>query len=388
MNQTLPQSPVAAQVLFLTNSIGIYIHIPFCRSRCSYCAFYSVCADKQSVADYCKSLIEQIKERGSKIFRPVSSVYFGGGTPSVLSAEQLNAILSAVKQSFSVQDNAEITVEVNPADDLEALLPSLYENGFNRLSMGIQSGNDDELTVLGRRHNKDRAEKAVEIARKAGFKNISVDLMLGLPESNTETLKSSLDFVLSLDTEHISAYILKLEEGTPMHRIANRLNMPDDDTVAEQYLFMSDYLEKNGFSHYEISNFAKKGYESRHNTAYWEGKEYLGFGPAAHSFFEGKRFFYGDSLEDFIKNPTPIPDGEGGTGTEYIMLGLRLKKGISDTEFKEKFGTPLPPSIYKKAEKLAESGLVILDSDSISLTSDGMLVSNSIITEFLEELNQ
>lgn len=383
----LPQSPVAAQVLSLTNSIGIYIHIPFCRSKCNYCAFYSVCADKSTTAAYCKSLIEQITKRGSNLFRPVSSVYFGGGTPSVLSAEQLTSILSAVKQSFSVLEDAEITIEVNPADDLEVLLPTLYKNGFNRLSLGIQSGNDNELQLLGRRHNKDRAKEAVKIARKSGFKNISVDLMLGLPESTTESLKNSLNFILSLNAEHISAYILKLEKGTPMYQMSNSLKMPDDDMVAEQYLFMSDYLKQNGFYHYEISNFAKKGYESRHNSAYWECGEYLGFGPAAHSFYEGNRYYFGDSIEDFINNPHPIPDGKGGNEEEYIMLGLRLSKGISNTEFKQKFGKELTQGIFNKAQKLAENGLLETDGDKISLTAHGMLVSNKIITELLEELN-
>ena len=383
----LPQSPVAAQVLSLTNSIGIYIHIPFCRSKCNYCAFYSVCADENTTAAYCKSLIEQITKRGSNLFRPVSSVYFGGGTPSVLSSEQLTSILSAVKQSFSVSEDAEITIEVNPADDLEVLLPTLYKNGFNRLSLGIQSGNDNELLLLGRRHNKDRAKEAVKIARKSGFKNISVDLMLGLPESTTESLKNSLNFILGLNTEHISAYILKLEKGTPMYQMSNSLKMPDDDMVAEQYLFMSDYLKQNEFYHYEISNFAKKGYESRHNSAYWECGEYLGFGPAAHSFYEGNRYYFDDSVDDFINNPHPIPDGKGGNEEEYIMLGLRLSKGISNTEFKQKFGKELPQGIFNKAQKMAGNGLLKTDGDKISLTAHGMLVSNTIITELLEELN-
>ncbi len=383
----LPLFPAVAQVLFLTNSIGIYIHIPFCRKKCNYCAFYSVCADENKTADYCKSLIEQITKRGSSISRPVSSVYFGGGTPSVLSSDRLTAILSAVKGSFNVLSDAEITVEVNPADDLEALLPALSQNGFNRLSIGVQSGNDDELNVLGRRHNSKRAKKAVEIARKAGFKNISVDLMLGLPDSDLKTLKSSLDFILSLNTEHISAYILKLEQGTPMFNSSESLNIPDDDTVAEQYIFMSDYLVKNGFSHYEISNFAKKGFEGRHNTAYWKCKEYLGFGPSAHSFFEGKRFYYQNSIEDFLKNPTTTADGEGGTAEEYIMLGLRLAEGIGSTEFKSKFGIELPLNIFRKAEILEKNGLVKTDGNTISLTPNGMLVSNTIITEFIEEID-
>lgn len=371
----------------MTNSIGIYIHIPFCRSKCNYCAFYSVCADKNTTAAYCKSLIEQITKRGSNVFRPVSSVYFGGGTPSILSAEQLVSVLSAVKQSFSVSEDAEITIEVNPADDLEALLPTLYKNGFNRLSVGIQSGNNDELRLLGRRHNKDRAREAIKIARKSGFKNISADLMLGLPESTTESLKDSLDFILSLNTEHISAYILKLEKGTPMYQMSDNLKMPDDDMVAEQYLFMSDYLKQNGFYHYEISNFAKQGYESRHNSAYWKCQEYLGFGPSAHSFFEGNRYYFGDSVEDFINNPYTTPDGKGGNEEEYIMLGLRLSNGISNTEFKQKFGKELPQGIFNKAQKMAKNGLLETNGDKIALTVHGMLVSNTIITELLEELN-
>ena len=384
MRLTLLLFPVAAQVLFLTNGIGLYIHIPFCESKCSYCNFYSFKCGEQEKDAYLKRLISEIEKWGAEISRPIFSVYIGGGTPTTLGGERLSRILSAVNRGFSVLPDAEITIEGNPADDYGNIAPLIVKAGCNRVSLGVQSANKNELSVLGRRHKNDDVLSAVATLRDNGITNISVDLMLGLPESNKESLKNSIDFVLSLDVPHISAYILKLESGTPLHKTAPPL--PNDDEVSEQYLMLCQMLKQNGYEHYEISNFAKKDMHSRHNSAYWECKEYLGLGPAAHSFLSGKRFYYPSDLKEYIKSPTPVPDGEGGGKYEYIMLGLRLKKGISAAEFKDKTGSDLPEGIMKKAIQLKNSGICDINGDRISLSDEGMLVSNAVINYFTEEL--
>ncbi len=381
------QSPVAAQELSLTNPIGIYIHIPFCVQKCSYCNFYSV-NKTELISYYVSKTAEEIKRWGGLTARPVSSIYFGGGTPSVLNSRQFDLLVNAVYKNFAVKKGAEITAEINPADNLDVLLPDFKKSGCNRLSIGLQSGNDDELKILGRRHTAKEAVLAFETARKSGFYNISLDLMTSLPYSDEKTLKNSLDLVLTLSPEHISTYMLKLEEGTPMYNIRNDFVFPDDDAAAEQYMQTHFTLTGAGYEHYEISNFAKNGYESRHNSLYWDCGEYLGFGPAAHSFLDGKRFYYPNDLSLFLDNPNTISDGIGGGQDEYVMLGLRLKKGISDNEFFKRYGAHLPPTLFDKARLFEKNGLCNVENENISLTTHGMLVSNSIITSFIEELTQ
>lgn len=371
----------------MTKPLGIYIHIPFCVSKCTYCNFYSFKCDEQLKDAYCKKLIGELKKWGAEVSRPVFSVYIGGGTPTALGDKRLSAVLDTVNNSFNVLQNAEITVEGNPGDDLEKIIPFIKKSGCNRFSLGLQSANMNELKTLGRRHTAEDAQRAVELIHKNGIENISVDLMLGLPESSNSSLKNSIAFALSLNVPHISAYILKLENGTLLSLKAEDLDIPDDDAVSNQYLLLCRELEKAGYEHYEISNFAKSNFHSHHNSAYWQCGEYLGFGPAAHSFYNGKRFYYPPDIDKYIENPEPIPDGIGGTAEEYIMLGLRLKSGISGTEFKNKFGYPLPDPIYQKAERLKQSGLCLMSGDNISLTDNGMLVSNSIINYFSEEIN-
>ncbi len=368
----------------MTNPFSIYIHIPFCEQKCSYCAFYSFKANEQLKRDYTNRIKKELTLRGGQTTRPVSSVYFGGGTPSALGADMLCEIIGTVFESFNILPDAEITLEANPADDLFDTLHKCRAAGFNRLSLGVQSANENELKTLCRRHSGADVSATFKNARKAGFENISLDLMLGLPNSNLETLKNSLDYISTLSPEHISAYILKLEEGTPLFEAD--ICLPDDDAVAQQYLFMCEYLSSNGFEHYEISNFAKKGFHSRHNCSYWLLSEYLGFGPAAHSYFEGERFYYERDIKAYIECHTPVFDGYGGSEQEYLMLKLRLREGISDEEYLERFGRHLSKNIFKNAERLMENGLCITDNNRVYLTDEGMLVSNSIITLFSEEL--
>ena len=356
--------------------LGLYLHIPFCEKKCAYCDFYSAFVSDEVIDSYLKALIREIKQWGGKTNRPIDTVYLGGGTPSLLN-ERLIPLILSVKENFNVTDNAEITLEVNPQNDIEKILNSAKTAGVNRISIGAQSGIDRELSVLGRCHSANDTENAVKIARDLGFDNISLDLMLGLPDSNAETLQSSLDFVLSLKPEHISAYILKIEENTRFYKLRDTLNLPDEDNICDQYLLMCDTLKKAGFSHYEISNFCKEGFESKHNLKYWKTEEYLGIGPAAHSFFEGKRFYYPRDLKAFIKGNSPTDDGFGGDLSEQIMLALRLKDGIK-TDI-------LPENAIKKCELFYKNGLGILKDGHFRLTNRGMLLSNSIITEILEE---
>lgn len=357
--------------------MGLYLHIPFCNGKCAYCDFYSAFTNEELLDSYLTALIREIKQWGGKINRPIDTIYLGGGTPSLLN-HRLVPLLNAVYDNFKVLDNAEITLELNPADNVLEILQNAKAAGVNRISIGAQSGNDAELSLLGRRHTASDTVSAVKTARELGFDNLSLDLMLGLPNSSSETFKKSLDFIVALNPEHISAYILKIEENTRFFKEKDTLNLPDDDSICDQYLLMCDTLEKAGFCHYEISNFAKNSFESRHNLKYWNCEEYLGIGPSAHSFLDGKRFYYPRDLKQFIKGNTPIPDGDGGDLSEQIMLALRLKKGIkTDT---------LSPKAIEKCELFAKNGLGVLKDDIFSLTDQGMLLSNTIISEILEVL--
>lgn len=366
--------PAAAPVLSLTKPVGLYIHIPFCQKKCNYCDFYSVVLNEDIKREYKKRLIEEIKQWGAKLGRPIDTVYFGGGTPSLM-ADELPDIMREINASFFLSNDAEITMEMNPADNSEQVLRLALKAGVNRLSIGAQSGDNEELKTLGRRHTAEQTTKTVQLARDLGFNNISLDIMLGLPHSNSETLSKSLDFITALKPEHISAYILKIEESTVFHKIYDTLSLPDDDKTAEQYLQMCEYLESKGYKHYEISNFAKPQKTSRHNLKYWKLDDYLGIGPAAHSFIDGKRFFYDRSLTSFINGTAPVSDGIGGTKEEQIMLALRLNEGLA-VEFN--------PKLLNKCKLFEQNGLLKTNDNRIILTDKGMLLSNSIITEIME----
>lgn len=388
MKLTQPPFRAAASVRFLTDNkpLGLYLHIPFCQKKCAYCDFYSAFAGEEQLNGYTKGLISQIKNWGGRLCRPlVDTVYFGGGTPSLL-GERIIPVMQAVKESFCVADGGEITLEINPAGNSEKVLSAAKKAGVNRLSVGAQSGNDEMLSALGRTHSAQDTLSTVKAARELGYNNISLDLMIGLPGSDLTTLKADLDFVLSAKPDHISAYILKLEENTLFYKRRDTLNLPDEDETAEQYLYMCRYLEEKGFSHYEISNFAREGKEGKHNLKYWHCNEYLGIGPSAHSFLEGERFYYPRDSRSFLRGESPVSDGKGGGEEEYIMLALRLKEGLCFKEYRERFCKDLPDSIKKAALPLKKAVLLNINDESISLTDRGMLLSNSIITNLLENL--
>lgn len=368
--------------------LSVYIHIPFCKSKCPYCDFYSACPKDESVLEqYTEAVCARLMSCGERYaHRDVGTVYFGGGTPSVLGAERLCRVLSAVKSAFSVHPDAEVTVECNPADVDRVFFETLRNGGVNRISMGMQSANEDELRLLGRRHTAEDAEKAMRAAREAGIDNVSVDLMLALPSSDFEKLGNSIDFCAKLGADHVSAYILKIEPGTPFSKMADTLCLPDEDGAADQYLFMVERLRALGYAQYEISNFTRPNKESRHNLQYWRCGEYLGVGPAAHSFVDGKRFFFPRDLKGFLDGNEPQADGEGGAFSEFAMLALRLTEGLKREVCTERFqdGGALYDAVFAKAKKLPKP-LITADSEKISLTAEGFLVSNMILAEILPE---
>ncbi|MCR5653786.1 MAG: radical SAM family heme chaperone HemW [Ruminococcus sp.] len=366
----------------MSQNLGIYLHIPFCRSKCPYCDFFSMRASEHDYNNYIDALKRCIHFWSSKIDKTVDTIYIGGGTPSLLSACQIVEILTAVKSSFDCSANTEITIEANPKSAVGFDFELARQSGLNRVSLGVQSANENELRLLGRLHNKNEVETAIEKIKNCGINNISLDLMLGIPKQTINSLKNSIDFCTSQDVKHISVYVLKIEENTVFYKNRNKYNFPDDDKTAELYLFAAEYLAEYGFEQYEISNFCKKGYESIHNLKYWNLDEYLGIGPSAHSYLNGKRFYYERSIESFSANKI-IEDGEGGNQSEYIMLQLRLKNGLNLNKYKEVFGELPDKDFFKKTDKYLKLGLLEFKNDTISFTKNGFLVSNSILADLI-----
>lgn len=365
--------------------IGVYLHIPFCLSKCPYCDFYSVAYTQQSAEDYVKALVRAIKASPAKGSR-VDSVYFGGGTP-VLLGENLLTVLQQVAQSYELTDDCEITLEANPAVMTYDTLRALRQGGFNRISMGVQSANDRELHYLGRRHSFEQAVQSVQLAQQAGFENVSVDLMLGTPQQTAESVRQFVETFDDLGVQHISGYLLKIEPGTSFARQQVERLCPGEEESADLYLDTVEQMERHGFFQYEVSNFARPGFESRHNLKYWRCEEYLGIGPAAHSYWQGKRFYFPRSLSDFCAAEDVWSlvkqDGEGGGLFEYVMLRLRLREGIEFHELRSLFGADTT-ALERRAGFLQKQGLVRLDGDRLSLTPQGFLVSNSVIVDLLE----
>lgn len=358
------------------DSLGIYIHVPFCGKKCDYCDFYSESYRKDTVSEYVSAVIRNLKAYSDKS-RLTDTVYFGGGTPSLLSPEQIEMILDEVKNSFSLSGNPEITLEANPNTIDFNKLEKFRSAGINRLSVGVQSMIDSELKFLGRTHSAERAEKAVIDAYRAGFENISCDVMIALPEQSAESLRYTLDRITDFPIQHISGYILKTESGTPFDCNEIKNLLPDDDKTAELYLEMVNFLGSRGFEQYEVSNFAIKGFESRHNCRYWKCLDYIGIGASAHSCNAGKRFAAERNLHDFINSPVQkiiITDENPCTFEEYAMLRLRLKEGLNIDDFLEKKN-----GILKKIPELIKSGYINYNENHISLTPEGFLVSNSVI---------
>lgn len=366
----------------MNNPCGLYIHIPFCSGKCPYCSFFSKTACDTEIENYVSQLIKLIKHYSAvyseKIF---DTVYIGGGTPSIIGTERLCRIVEKSLECFNIK-SPEITVEMNPTSAQHIDFKKLSKSGVNRISLGVQSSNEQELKLLGRKHNCSDVKKSVELIHGAGIDNISFDIMIGISRQTEQSLLSSIDFCIENGARHISAYILKIEEGTPYQKIYRTLRLPDEDTQADMYDFMCCYLESKGYMQYEISNFAKKGFESRHNLKYWHCDGYLGLGASAHSMMNKKRFFFSDDMQSFYNNIT-VSDGIGASAEEYVMLGLRLSEGIFFDDYKKFFSISFPEAALNTAEKYQKYGLVRISDKGISLTKSGFLVSNSIIADIL-----
>lgn len=362
-------------------NISVYVHIPFCKSKCNYCAFYSLagCND-QTKQSYTNALVKQIT--ALKTQRTVGSIYFGGGTPPVLGTERIAGILSNIKDRFLLSDNCEITVEVNPdtvnADDFVLLKKA----GFNRLSLGLQTSDKKELALLGRTYDLKKFSEAIYSAKAAGFFNISTDIIFGLPLQTVCSLRQTIKDALSFDLPHISVYSLSIEEKTPFFYNKDNLNLPDDKTEDEMYYIVCDILCSHGYKHYEISSFAEDVMESKHNLHYWNCGEYIGFGAAAHSYFYRKRFSGIADIDEYIKrsndffNPTDYKSQpfltEEEKQKERIMLGLRTSKGIYADQ-----------KILRKSKKYIDNGYAGLKNGFLFLTDKGYRVSNTIITDLI-----
>ncbi|MEA4824167.1 MAG: radical SAM family heme chaperone HemW [Clostridiaceae bacterium] len=363
-------------------SAGIYIHVPFCVRKCGYCDFYSL--PRRGSADfdaYTDALIAEIEAETPGI--STDTVYFGGGTPSLLGAPRLSRILDAVRDTFDVSPDAEITLEANPLDVSRP--DELTDAGFNRLSLGVQSANDAELSLLGRRHTFADARETVKIARAAGVTNLSLDLMYGLPNQTTERWEASVHALLELAPEHISCYALKLSEGVPLYRMHDAL--PDDDTQLAMYLSLIGMLADAGYRQYEISNFSLPGRESRHNSKYWLGEPYYGFGPGAHSFFGGDRYACPADLAGYLRGKVPrqLIEEKPDAREEYIILRLRMTEGIRASDYETCFGEAFAPYAVV-LDRYLPYGLTARDGDRRYLTPRGMFVSNAILEELIELL--
>lgn len=362
----------------MNKEIGLYIHIPFCERKCIYCDFASfVCENRQAYFD---KLIKDIKQVNPAT---VKSIYLGGGTPSLVEVEYIEEIVTEIKKKFNIIEECEMTIECNPNSADFEKLKKYRELGFNRLSIGVQSLHDDMLRKIGRVHNSSQAIECVENAKKAGFFNISADLMLGLPDQKIEDLIQDAKRLVHLGITHISAYTLQVEEGTKLYEmVKDGLKLPPEDETAEMYNELAKYLEKFGFERYEISNFAKKGFESKHNINYWLRGEYVGFGLSAHSFMNGVRYFNSSLMSEYIL-------GQGGQSevlskedevTEIIMLGLRCKFGFSLLEL-EKLGINLKKR--EKFKQLLDKKILILRDHQVTLNPDFYEVSNEVICELI-----
>ena len=361
--------------------IGLYIHVPFCRSKCRYCDFYSLTTHEEMDA-YLQGAITAMETMAKRYPRRADTIYFGGGTPTMLGEQRLSRLLATAKALFDWQ-GGEITCEVNPGQGYPMGVEALAAMGVNRVSVGLQTANPTELSTLGRNHTTKDVFNLLETAHKVGIANCSVDLMWGIPGQTVASALESVDFALSLNPTHLSAYLLKVEPNTPFGRMGDTLLLPSEDTVCDIYLQCCEQLESHGFSRYEISNFAKKGFESQHNSKYWHCHETLGIGPAAHSFMEGKRFYYPRDMKAFLQGDLPLQDGVGGEFTEYAMLQLRLRKGLQRSQCFARFGHDIPQNILDKAKPLVAHGLMECDQEGLRLTLQGNLVSNTILSTIL-----
>lgn len=370
--------------------MGIYIHIPFCMKKCKYCDFLSAPAGKETIERYVSRLLGEIEsfEGENAAGYPVQSIFFGGGTPSLLPEAEAGQIMEKLYRIFRIEDDAEVTMECNPETVTRKKLEAYKASGINRISFGLQSVHKEELLMLGRIHTYEKFLESYALARNAGFLNINVDLMMALPSQTREAWAECLHRTAALKPDHISAYSLIIEEGTEFYENRNSLIVPDEDSEREMYQDTKVILGEYGYERYEISNYAKPGMESRHNMLYWTGGDYIGFGLGASSLLKGVRFHNQLRMEDYLNSCRTIHENEQKLSEkeqmeEFMFLGLRTMKGISAKEFRARFGIEMK-AVYKEIlKKHLELGLVETDGDLVKLTEKGIDVSNMVMAEYL-----
>lgn len=380
------------------DKLGIYIHIPFCRSKCDYCDFYSLAGREKEMDRYQKALLAHMRETAPLAQGiGVDSIYFGGGTPSYYGAKRIRELLTHLHKLFQVDRDAEVTVECNPDSTDYKLLHTLRKAGVNRISLGMQSADGEELQRIHRIHTPHQTDQAVEAARKAKFANVSLDLIYGLPGQTMDSWKATVEHALSLIPQHLSCYGLKVEEGTPLaRRVAEGEVLPDDDQQADLYLWTVGRLERAGLPQYEISNFAKPGYESRHNLRYWLTRPYIGFGPGAHSDFGGRRYSFVRDLDAYIRGVLEggdiidaselIPQRE--RCGEYLMLRLRTTRGVDGQEYRNDYFMDFAPLEARLREFAAQGWAEQTGEGRWRFTPRGFLVSNQLIGDLLDRQEQ
>lgn len=388
-----------------TKNVGIYVHIPFCKQKCKYCDFKSYTGKEKLVEQYIKWVKQELKivgegnrldyESGLDKLAIIDTIYIGGGTPSFIESKYIKEIVSTIKQYYTLAYNPEITIEVNPGTVTKEKLKDYIEVGINRISIGLQSNKEQLLRELGRIHTYEEFEQAFQMARGVGFKNINVDLMIGLPNQSLDDVQDALDKIRKYNPEHISVYSLILEEGTPLCSEVeeNKVKLPEEELEREMYWAVKEELERSGYIHYEISNFAKAGFASKHNLNCWNQEEYIGIGAAAHSYTNNVRFSNVDTIEEYIKNFEKGHDEDNlifhekqnlkSKMQEYMMLSLRKIDGVKIQDFKNKFAEN-PIYLYRKElEKLVKEELIEVDGDAIRLTKKGLDFANLVWEEFV-----
>ena len=377
------------------NEVGVYVHIPFCKHKCDYCDFISYCNKDDLIEKYIKALIKEIKSQNIKPW--ITTIYIGGGTPSYIDSKYIKQILQEIKKK-NITKNTEITIEVNPGTVTKEKLEDYKECGINRLSIGLQVTQDKILKDIGRIHNYEQFLETYEAARDVGFRNINVDLMSALPLQTVESYENTLKTVTALNPEHISAYSLIIEEGTPFYekyaedeKLRNEGGqpelLPDEDSERRMYELTEEILNTKGYNRYEISNYAKKGFECRHNIGYWTGKDYISAGIGASSYIEDRRFVKTDNMSHYLNGDFDeyeiVTLDKKMKMEEFMFLGLRMTAGISKKDFTDRFNISIEDVYGSQIQKLIGEGLIISDNDNLHLSKKGIDVSNYVFEEFL-----
>lgn len=372
--------------LFLPENKGLYIHIPFCRQKCRYCDFVSFSGKEELQKRYLDALETELTHYRHT---PIDTIFIGGGTPTCLSDSLLDRLLSIIHSTFSLSEQNEFSIEANPGTLTKENIHILSDHGVNRVSVGVQSFCDAELRLLGRIHTADEAKRTIAALQDAGIENVNIDLMSALPNQTPDALYQNLSEAISCRPAHISCYSLIIEEGTPFAADYEKgeLTLPDDDTDRLMYHMACNILAENGYNQYEISNFARHGYECRHNIRYWRCLEYIGCGVAAHSYLNGARYFHTSNLNSYLQNPCEVKErvvlSNKDKIQEFMIMGLRMTDGVNETEFLNRFGIPLKKCYGPTLKKFTDNGLLLYQNGHYLLSERGIDISNSVLCEFV-----